>query len=164
MAVQGLERLKRQLRALPASVVANVSAAGDGGAEALASKIAAAAPGRRLAKSVGWSNGDEPGNGATAAPLTKGQQARATAGLHWRIFAGGVEAFWARWAEFGTAPHSSAKGASRKSGKLQDKGPHVAGMPATPYFFPTVRAWKGSMKSRLTRAGNKAAKALAAVK
>lgn len=38
--------------------------------------------------------------------------------------------------EFDVAPHSLAKGAERRTGKLQDKGPHHPGTTARPFLTP----------------------------
>lgn len=73
------------------------------------------------------------------------------------IFAGSFKAFWARWREFGTALHSLAKGASRKRGKLQDKGPHHPGEPARPFFWPTWRSYKAKVKKDMRKAYKRAA-------
>jgi hypothetical protein len=67
-----------------------------------------------------------------------------------------------RWVEFGIAPHSTAKGASRKRGKGQDQGRLHPGVAAQPFFWPTIRAHRRVLKSRFVRRMNKAAKDLAA--
>lgn len=60
-------------------------------------------------------------------------------------------AYWAWWRELGTHPHSLATGARRKSGKLQDKGPHHPGERAQPFFFPIFRANRKKVVSKISR-------------
>lgn len=65
------------------------------------------------------------------------------------VWAGSWKAYWARWREFGTAPHSVAKGADRSRGKLQDKGPMHPGTPASPFFWPVWRAFRQKTKKAM---------------
>jgi len=79
------------------------------------------------------------------------------------IFAGDDKAFYARWAEFGTAPHSLAKGADRSSRRRRNlPGRQHPGARAHPFFYPAYRANRKKLKSRVSRAITKAAKKVAA--
>ena len=61
-----------------------------------------------------------------------------------RVEAGGSEAYYARWVEFGTAA----------------RGEHP-GTPAQPYLFPAYRLMRKKIKGRFSRAMTKAAKEVA---
>lgn len=61
---------------------------------------------------------------------------------------------WA-WLEFGTAPHSTAKGGGTVAGKAAATSMHP-GTPAQPHIFPTYRAMRKKIKKRITAAVNKA--------
>lgn len=54
--------------------------------------------------------------------------------------------------ELGTAPHSLAKGASRRKGILQDMPPHHPGTPQVPFVRPAFEATKAEVVSALGRA------------
>lgn len=69
-----------------------------------------------------------------------------------RISAGNSKVRYAHLVEFGTAPHVNA-------GKFA--GSHNPGTTAQPFFFPAYRALRKRVKSRITRATNKAAKKVA---
>ncbi|MEZ0169927.1 HK97-gp10 family putative phage morphogenesis protein [Microvirga sp. TS319] len=68
------------------------------------------------------------------------------------IVAGDETAYYARWVEFGTAPHING-------GKF--KGSQNPGMRAQPFFYGPVRALRRRVKSRITRATRKAAREVA---
>lgn len=65
-------------------------------------------------------------------------KAKADPELTFDIVAGGGNAFYARWQEFGTAHHG-----------------------AQPYFYPSYRQKRAAIKRNISRAVNKAAKAVA---
>lgn len=67
------------------------------------------------------------------------------------------------WEEQGTAPHSTAKGAVRKAGKKgegkkQGEGTQHPGTRPRPFFWPTVRAHRKRLRTRMLTAANRAAK------
>jgi hypothetical protein len=68
------------------------------------------------------------------------------------ITAGNKEVFWARWEEFGTAPH--------KQGGMF-KGTDHPGTAARPFFYGPFRALRKRVKSRITRATRKATREIA---
>lgn len=163
--VKGLDRLNRQLGRLPelARELARRQLAAE--AEATAAAVARAAPDERLRRSVDWSEGPPPKTAVLGrAQGANGRRAALIgAGLLFSVYAGNKEAFWARWSEFGTAPHSLAKGAVRKRGRKQSTGAMHPGARAQPFFWPNVRARKRAAKAAMARAAREAAKALASV-
>lgn len=177
MAVKGLDRLKRQIASLPKLQVEAASRSLEQGASELANAIARAAPADRgdLAASVGYAPlGQAPGTSATQAfrgANTERAGVLGEAGLGFEVFAGSDAAFYARWVEFGTAAsvigermgaRNSDVNQSKSLGR-QSYRTHP-GTPAQPFFFPTVRAHKKRLKSRVVRNANKAAKAAAAIR
>lgn len=68
------------------------------------------------------------------------------------VSVGGEQAYYARWVEFGTAPHIQGG---------QFKGTFHPGTRAQPFFFPAYRIQKPRIQRRLTRAINLAAKQVA---
>lgn len=106
-----------------------------------------------LQRSIGWSWGEAPGGSISVS--------HEIAGNRITIFAGNEVAFYARWVEFGTAPHSVAKGARRKAGKLQDAGPHHPGATAQPFFYPAYRALRKHAKLTIAKAIRQAVKEIA---
>lgn len=69
------------------------------------------------------------------------------------IVAGDDQAYYARWVEFGTAPHDQGGWA---------KGTKHPGTTPRPFFFGPWRALRKKMKSNVARAVNRAAKQVAA--
>ena len=103
-----------------------------------------------LQKSIGWTWGKAPKGSLTLGKLAASQIAGS---LTATVYAGDDKAFYARWVEFGTAPHVVG-------GKF--KGAQHPGTTAQPFFFTAYRANRKSVKRRITSAANKAAKRVAA--
>ena len=61
--------------------------------------------------------------------------------VYWLSLTGSAKRM-GHWFEFGTAPHSMAKGARRATGYLQDKLPFHHGTPARPWFTPAFESRK----------------------
>lgn len=174
MAVKGLDRLKRQLRALPPTLLREVSTGLDQDAGWLSDAIARAAPDPKLAKATGWTGEASAPRGALVSggtPSARGS-ALSGAGLRRIVYSGGDDAFWARWTEFGTAAHTirpkkfNAGGRmtfNSGSGWVSPKVVQHPGARAQPYFYPTIRARKKQLTSRMSRRANKAAKSIAGV-
>lgn len=143
--VKGLDRLLRQIAALPKLQVAAAREAIVQGAEELAGAIARAAP-----KSSG-----EMAQGVKAAPA---DTAKGEAGIAMKVTAPPP----AMWVEFGTKsqPKGRYKDAKGKS-RISKRAHHATR--AEPFFWPTVRAYKKRIKSRIVRNANKAAKAAAQI-
>ena len=169
--VKGLDRLLRQLAALPNSVRAEMADALADEAQFLAAVIERAAPKRygALKASVGWCAGPPPPvhtNGAfriTTKDYSKAGLALNDAGLMFSVYAGDDRAYYARFVEFGTSP--APAGRSRDvTGKSRNNARPHAGTRAQPFFFPSVRAWKKPSRARVVRRANKAAKAIASLR
>jgi len=104
-------------------------------------RIVAVSPGGgTLRDSIGWTWGDIPPGAFMIDEIRSGKnQGEQYATLRIKIFAGNRDAFYARFIEFGTRPHSLARNASIDRGKRQTEGSLHPGTPAQPFFFPT---WK----------------------
>lgn len=108
-----------------------------------------------LKNSIGWVWGTNIPKGAIAiGSVTSGGDDD----LLITIFAGNDDAFYARWVEFGTKPHSLSGGSDSSRGKKQDGGAQHPGASAHPFFFPAYRLNKRSIKSGMTRAIKKGLK------
>lgn len=150
----GLDRLLRQLRSMPAAIKQAAAASVLDQANTLAGKIQAAAPRDTgaLAASVKVVQGAKPGAIS---------EAKREAGLSLTITAGGPEAPHARWVEFGTAPGVRGDRVTNASGRTRKVARTHPGTKAQPFFYPTIRAQKKPLKAKMTRALNKAVKAAA---
>lgn len=121
--VKNLGRFQRQIRAIPSAVRAEVRKQLEKEAEKIVRLMRAFAPKgttRRLVESIGWTWGDAPDG-----TMALGQVADEPGGLAITIYAGGGDAFYARFQEFGRVK-----------------------MPANPFFYPV---WRG--ERRRARAG-----------
>ena len=162
MTVQGLSSLQRKLRALPLRVKALIREAMGKGADeivAMAKSLVAVDDGT-LRDSIGWTWGKAP-----RGSLTIGSIKETGGDLTITIYAGDDEAFYARWIEFGTAPHSTSKGGGTKAGQAllsSGGGTSHPGSSARPFFYVSYRALRKRTRGRITRAINKAAKDVAA--
>lgn len=128
--VKGLDRLNRRWQAIPKNARINVRAAMEDLASDIVEEMWSRAPFRDgvLSGSIGWTWGDAPAGSMTIGKVG-GKEYGA---MRITIYAGGGEAFYARFHEFGT----------------QD-------MPANPFFFPVWRARKRRVKGRISRAMSK---------
>ena len=134
MAVEGLSALEARWARIPALVKAEVAAAMEATANELVAEMKSVAPRGetgKLAGSIAWTWGDAPKGAMTIG--TVGGREYGT--LRITIYAGGGDAFYARFQEFGTVK-----------------------MPAHPFFFPVWRARKRRTRGRITRAISKAMK------
>lgn len=157
--ILGLAKLDQKLKRLPDAARAEIKAAMEAAADdvvRLARSLVPVEDGD-LQKSIGWTWGAPP-RGA----LTLGKVAAAALGkdLTITVYAGDDKAFWARWVEFGTAPHNVAKGGGNKS--FRGHGVQHPGARAQPFFFPAYRASRNGAKSRIRKAVRSAAKKVAA--
>lgn len=156
--VEGLDRLVRQMKAIPLAIRDEAKAAIQEEADELARAIAAAAPTSRGGGDLKNSVRVERGGSEDVARSTG--ELKSQAGLAVRVVAGDEKAFYASFVEFGTAPHSMAPRADLSSGKKQD-GPQHPGSKAEPFFYPTIRATRKRRRSKMGRRLNKAVKAAA---
>ena len=147
MTVKGLDRLGRKLtKTIPERVLVRVREAMKRSAGEAVAIIRSLAPedSGALKDSIGWTWGDAP-KGTIAIMTSK----RSTGGMRITIYAGGDDAYYARFVEFGTAPHAN-------KGKFA--GTQNPGMPPQPFFYPGWRLVSRKAKRRVTGAIRKAIK------
>lgn len=131
--IAGKDKFLKQIGALPAALRAEIRKALEASAGETTDMMRRFAPvaSGRLRASIGHSF-----DGAPAGAMTSdARSAKAETGLAVTMFAGGREAYYARFQEFGT----------------QD-------MPAQPFFYPGYRLGRKRAKARLARAVRAAAK------
>ncbi len=134
--VLGLGSLKRKLLAIPEQAKAEIRKAMEASADEvvrLAKSLAPVDTGD-LQMSISWTWGDAP-----KGTMTLGRVVGDKNDMVITVYAGGSEAYWARWVEFGTSK-----------------------MKAQPFFLPAYRANRKRVRSRIKRGINKAAKKVAA--
>lgn len=147
--VQNREKLLRKLAALPQKVRDQVGPAIKQGADEIVAMQKRLSHSRRVADSIQAVKGNV--STRTSGSLSAGG-VKGDPDLTVTITAGSEEAYWARWQEFGTAPH-------KVGGKFE--GADHPGTAAMPFFYPPVRALRRRVKSRITRATKKAAREVA---
>lgn len=132
--VQGLDKLNRRWRAIPKAARVNVRAAMEDAANDIVEEMWSRAPQGatgRLGASIGWTWGDAP-----AGTLTIGKVGGREYGtMRITIYAGGDDAFYAWFQEFGTV-----------------------NMTANPFFYPVWRVRRRRVRGRISRAMSKAIK------
>lgn len=150
MTVKGLKELRRKLDRLPAVAKARIREAMEQGADEIVSMMRSlvATDSGDLRDSIAWTYGRAP-KGA----MSLGKVQSVGGDLTITIYAGNATAFYSRWVEFGTAAHTAG-------GKFA--GATIPATAASPFFFVSFRANRKKVKSRITRAINKAAKEVAA--
>lgn len=144
------DRLIRKLKAFPPRAEARIKQAMAQSADQIVMLMKGLAPvdDGDLQMSISWTWGDAP-----KGSLRIGQIKSREGNMRITIFAGGPEAFHARWVEFGTQPFISG-------GKFA--GAKNPGIRAQPFFFTGFRASRRSARSRVSRAITAAAKEIAA--
>lgn len=159
--ILGLAKLERKLKRLPEVALVEIRSAMESVANQIVglSKSLVPKESGALEKSIGWTWGRPP-----RGSITLGKVARSALGkqLTITIYAGNDEAFYARWVEFGTAPHSLYPRADESRGKLQGIGDQHPGAAAHPFFFPAYRANRKEAKRKVRAATRRAAKRVAA--
>ena len=147
----GLDRLKKKLAKLPAAAQKRISEAMEQGADEIVGLMKSLCPrdSGALRESIAWTWGDAP-KGALTLATVKGKGGSDNVIT---VYAGNAEAYYARFIEFGTAAHTAGG---------QFAGSTIPAIPAQPFFFVSFRAMRRRVKSRVTRAINKAAKEVAA--
>lgn len=148
----GLASLERKLRRLPKIMTDEVRLAMEGQANEIVRmmKSLVAFDDGDLQISIGWTWGTAPKGSLTIAKIARKNLG---AGMTLTIYAGNSEAFYARWIEFGTAPHTN--------GGLF-AGSANPGTSAQPFFFVSFRANKRSAKAAIRKAIRSSAKKVAA--
>jgi HK97 gp10 family phage protein len=155
-----LAKLDRKLKRLPEVAKVEIKA----GMEAAADEIIAmmkslvAVDSGDLRESIGWTWGKAP-KGSLAVAAVKSSLG---GDLTLTIYAGSDEAYYARWVEFGTQPHSLVRNASAKRGLRQNEGRAHQGTRAQPFFYVSWRANKRSAKRLVRKGVRDAAKKVAA--
>lgn len=137
--VQGLAQLQRKLTVtIPAKVEVATRAAMEKGAEELVAMMKRLAPFEDIRESIKWTWGDAPKGSFTIFKASGGQE---YAALRITIYA---KDWRAHWFEFGTEE------------RFTKTGQHTGKITATPFFFPSYRAMRKRLKSRITRQMKKA--------
>src|SRR5215217_337954 len=156
--ISGIERLNRKLQKLPARAEREIRIAMEKGAEEVVSLAKSLAPlGKSsgvkssnnpgaLRDSIGWTWGDSTPRGSIKLGSVTSGSTRRPGDLVITIFAGNDEAFYARWVEFGTRPHTiTAKNAptlSRAGVNFGSSVSHPGASTSNAFFFPAYRAMR----------------------
>jgi len=152
--VIGLDRLSRKLALLPIVAQRKIrDAMEDGAREIVATmKSLVSVDSGDLRDSINWTWGSAP-KGALTLATVRGSGVRTTGSENTiTIYAGNAEAYYGRFVEFGTAAHTAGG---------MFAGATIPAIPASPFFFVSYRANRKRVKSKITRAVNKAAKEVA---
>ena len=153
MAVQGLDRLGKKLKRLPELAREEIAKAMEQSANEIVDMAKSLAPrdSGDLEASIGWTWGDAPKGSMVIGSVRR--KGAGVGNLVITIYAGGGDAYYARFVEFGTSPFTNG-------GKFS--GSTNPGISAQPFFYPAYRATRKRAKGRVTRAINKSAKRAAA--
>lgn len=168
----GLDKLNRKLQQLPIRAEREIRTAMAAGADEVVALAKSLAPlgistGRNssnnpgaLRDSIGWVWGSKAPKGSVALGNVTGGVGRND--LVITIFAGDDKAFYARWVEFGTKPHTiTAKNAptlTRGGVNFGKSVSHPGASTSNAFFFPAYRALRKKIKSRISRAITKSAR------
>lgn len=105
-----------------------------------------------LQASIGWTWGELPLGSFMIDEIRTGpRQGDQYATLRLKIYAGSKDAFYARFVEFGTRPHSLARNASVDRGKRQGQGGSHPGTPARPFFYPSWKKMRTAYRQDIRR-------------
>jgi HK97 gp10 family phage protein len=135
--LQGLPELRRKLERLRERTAPQVQKAMEVAADRIVERMKSLVPVDQgdLRNSIGWTWGQAPKGSVKfktkAGPMTL------------TIYAGDEKAFYARWVEFGTAPHDQG---GRYAGTTHP------GNPAQPFFYPAYRAHKKETVAAMRKA------------
>lgn len=156
--VHGISDLNKKVAAIPKRVEARAKAAMEKGADELVAMMKRLVPvdDGDLRDSIGWTWGNAPKGSVVLAE--SGADSR---GLKITVYAGNEKAYYARWVEFGTAPHNVALGGGTVAGVKQaaaGEGNGHPGSKAQPFFFPSYRSLKKRIRARIRRETAKAFK------
>lgn len=151
--VKGINDLNKKVAQIPKRVEKAARAAMEKGADELVEMMKRLVPkdSGDLRDSIGWTWGNAPAGAKVIAQSDADER-----GLKITVYAGNERAYYAAWVEFGTAPHNVSKGGGNKS----FKGTATAhpGTRARPFFFPSYRALRKRIQSRIRRETRKAMK------
>lgn len=157
-------RIVAKLKQIPDVAVQAARVAMEEGAEeicAMMRSLAKRGDTGALQASIGWTWGEIPAGSFMIDEIRAGpRQGDQYATLRLKIYAGSKDAFYARFVEFGTRPHSLARNASVDRGKRQDQGGSHPGTPARPFFYPSWKkmrvAYRNDIRNRVRAAIRKA--------
>jgi HK97 gp10 family phage protein len=151
--VQGVSELRKALAAIPKRVEAAARPAMEAGAEELVKMMKRLAPvdDGDLRESIGWTWGNAPAGSKVLTQTDPDER-----GLKITVYAGNKKAYYSTFVEFGTAPHNVATGGGNKGFDGVASG--HPGSRAQPFFFPSYRALKKRIQSRIRREMKKAIK------
>lgn len=155
--MRGKDRLRRILLGMPAKQRARVREALKQGAQEIVTAQKLLAPVRTgaLQDSIKYTPGDQ---NVPAYAQFRSKTPAKDPELAMIITAGNRKVREAHLVEFGTAPHSVAKGARRKKGYLQDKGPHHPGAAPHHFFLPGFTSHIRSVQRNIRKAAKQAIK------
>ena len=154
--VQGIGDLNKKVAEIPKRIEAAAKKAMEAGADELVSMMKRLVPvdSGDLRDSIGWTYGDAPAGAKVVSQSTADIR-----GLKITVYAGSEKAYYAAWLEFGTAPHNVAKGGGTKAGVKQlaaGGGNAHPGSSPQPFFFPSYRALRKKIRTRIARETRKA--------
>ena len=157
-------RIVAKLKQIPDVAVQAARQAMEEGAEEICAMMRSLAPPDRtgeLRRSIGWTWGEIPAGTFMIDEIRSGPRSGDQyATLRIKIYAGSRDAFYARFVEFGTRPHSLARNASVDRGKRQGQGGSHPGTPARPFFYPSWKklraAYRKDISNRVRAAIRKA--------
>jgi HK97 gp10 family phage protein len=151
--ITGLAALERKINRLPQATRDAIRAAIAQSANEIVTMAKSLVPvgNGELLQSIGWTWGKATPKGTTT--LGRVVASKLAGDLTATIYAGDDTAFYARWVEFGTAPHTAG-------GKF--KGAQIPGTRARPFFFPSYRSNKKAAQRRIRAAVRKSAQDVAA--
>lgn len=145
-------RLLAKMKALAPAIRSAIKQAMAEGADEIVSEQKRLVPVRngKLRDSIRQTWGDKPST--SAGTLVAGGEMQGDPDLTVWITAGDREAFYARYVEFGTAPHVNGG---------MFAGTQHPGATQQPFFYPVYRAKRRRVKSRIARAIRQAAREVA---
>jgi HK97 gp10 family phage protein len=156
--VQRSKQLSNKLKALREKTAPSVQKAMAQAADTIVSTMKRLAPvdNGDLRSSIGWTWGEAPKGSISVASKSPDGAYKLT------VFAGSEKAFYARWVEFGTQPHALGKGSDISRGARKQSGAIHPGSRSQPFFFPSYRAHKKTVKRKINKAIRDAVKEVAA--
>ena len=153
-------RLRARLAKIPDIAREAAAAAMEEGAQEIVDAMKMAAPFQSgdLRDSIGWTWGEVPAGSFMIDEIRSGKnKGDQYATMRIKIYAGNKDAFYARFIEFGTAPHSleinasvarAASGSAINQRRQQSSKQHP-GQPAQPFFYPTWKAMKAAFRKKI---------------
>ncbi|MDQ0456042.1 HK97 gp10 family phage protein [Rhizobium paknamense] len=149
--ILNLVKLDRKLKRLPDQAKAEIKAGMEAAANGVVTMMKNLVPtdDGTLRDSIGWTWGKVPKGAGIVAAV----KASTGSDMTITIYAGSSEAYYARWVEYGTAPH-------KNGGRFA--GSQNPGTTARPFFYVSWRASKKSAKRRVRKAVRTAARKVAA--